>query len=1015
MSSITYTVGQLKKLFSNKYQIGNSVWNKLQDLKIIRPFRGSRGGVLVKARSRENEETKRRQRQISKNQPTTNNLSTMSVNCNKHVWRTMIVNCRSIKANNSDFLSTVDDFQPDCILGSESWLDHSIYNAEVFPINYNIYRRDRNIHGGGVFIAVSNDYISSNVTIQENNSEIVWAKVDLNSTKSLLLGNFYRPPDAEIETFEGLQKSVQQLTKSINNKHVILGGDFNLPDIDWNTKTVNPGGKNKQFSESVLDLMDDYSLEQVVQEPTIGKNILDLCFTNQPSLVNKVNIVSGISDHDIVIMDSSIKPKFNKKKSRKVYRFTDENIASVRRGLELLNTKFLKSNPHFNSVDKNWSFFKTSIQQVVEKYVPSKMTSTRYHLPWMDKNLKKLSSNKHKLYNRAKSTGKSEDWDKFKLVKHQCQKERRASHNQYVADLLKTSYEEKTSKKFWKYIKSRKTDNVEVQPLRSEGKLHSDDKDKAEILNKQFKSVFTKDSESFKEQSLHKPQFPKIKEIHICEKGVTKLLKELKVNSASGPDDISNRILKHSAEELSPVLTFIFRQSLTNGILPSDWLKANVVPMYKKSDKQQAENYRPVSLTSVCCKIMEHVLCKHLRNHLDRCNILTKFQHGFRRHHSCETQLLITLDDILKNYDQKHQLDIIILDFSKAFDKVSHNLLLTKLYSMGVSGAVHKWISAFLHNRTQRVVVNGVFSDDAPVSSGVPQGSVLGPLLFLCYINDLPNCVKSQVRLFADDSLLYRTINSVHDAVQLQEDLTALEVWANTWKMHFNPTKCYLMRYCRSRTPIITPYILRNHKLAEHVTNPYLGVLLSNDAKWSKHISAICNQANATLGFLRRNLYNCPKDLKKLAYIALVRSKLEYASCVWNPYLVKDITLLEKIQRRSVRFICHNYDWSTSVTDMLRDLELETLEERRSTTSICMFFKIINNEVAISQNEHLERSSSSTRRSHKLQYKHFATSTEAYKNSFFPRSVPIWNKLNSNLISCDKSENFKQALSKYQS
>ena len=380
----------------------------------------------------------------------------MSVNCNKHIWRTMIVNCRSIKANNCDFLSTVDDFQPDCILGSESWLDHSIYNAEVFPMNYNIYRRDRNIHGGGVFIAVSNVYISSNVTIQENNSEIIWAKVDLNSTKSLLLGNFYRPPDSKIETFEGLQQSVQQLTKSINNKHVILGGDFNLPNIDWNTKTVNPGGKNKQFCDSVLDLMDDYSLEQVVQEPTRGKNILDLCFTNQPSLVNKVNIVSGISDHDIVIMDSSIKPKFNKKKSRKVYRFTDENIASVRRGLELFNTKFLKSNPHLNSVDKNWSFFKTSIQEVVEKYVPSKMTSTRYHLPWMDKNLKKLSSKKHKLYNRAKATGKSEDWDKFKLVKHQCQKEQRASHNQYVADLLKTSYEEKASKKFWKYIKTQK-------------------------------------------------------------------------------------------------------------------------------------------------------------------------------------------------------------------------------------------------------------------------------------------------------------------------------------------------------------------------------------------------------------------------------------------------------------------------------------------------------------------------------------------------------------------------------
>ena len=223
------------------------------------------------------------------------------------------------------------------------------------------------------------------------------------------------------------------------------------------------------------------------------------------------------------------------------------------------------------------------------------------------------------------------------------------------------------------------------------------------------------------------------------------------VHTSSPPSHQANRVLKQYAEELSPVLTFIFRQSLANGELPEDWLKANVAPIYKKSDKHVAENYRPVSLTTVCCKVMEHVISKHIRNHLVKHNILTKFQHGFRYKHSCETQLIITVDDIFKHYDKKKQIDVIILDFSKAFDKVSHSLLLSKLHGMGITGSVQKWISAFLTNRTQKVVVNGEFSSEAPVTSGVPQGSLLGPLLFLCYINDLPDCIKSQVRLFADD------------------------------------------------------------------------------------------------------------------------------------------------------------------------------------------------------------------------------------------------------------------------
>ena len=378
-----------------------------------------------------------------------------------------------------------------------------------------------------------------------------------------------------------------------------------------------------------------------------------------------------------------------------------------------------------------------------------------------------------------------------------------------------------------------------------------------------------------------------------------------------------------------------------------------------------------MSLTSVCCKVLEHVICKHIRNHLDKYNIITNLQHGFRSKHSCESQLLITADDILKQFDRKRsQIDVIILDFSKAFDKVSHKLLISKLNQMGITGNIQQWIHAFLSNRTQKVVVNGEFSTSAPVTSGVPQGTVLGPLLFLCYINDLPNCVCSQVRLFADDCLLYRSVKTVSDAAILQTDLTALEHWASKWKMHFNPIKCYVMRYSRVKTPIGTPYTLCNHVLEVHTTNPYLGVLLSDDGKWGPHINAICNKANSTLGFLRRNLYNCPQQLKDTAYKALVRSKLEYASSVWSPHLAKDIKLLERIQHRAARFVCRNYDWNNSVTDMLKNLKWDTLEQRRIDNSLFMLFKIVNKDISIDINEHLARSYTKGRKMNNIQFRH---------------------------------------------
>ena len=234
-----------------------------------------------------------------------------------------------------------------------------------------------------------------------------------------------------------------------------------------------------------------------------------------------------------------------------------------------------------------------------------------------------------------------------------------------------------------------------------------------------------------------------IPDITIGEDGVRKLISNIQTAKAPGPDAIPNMVLKECSAQLAPGISLIFQRSLDTAILPSDWLHANIAPVFKKGDRHLPENYRPVSLTSVLSKILKHIVCKHMLNHFDRHKILTDLNHGFRAGYSCETQLATTIEDLSTNLDRGLQTDIIILDFSKAFDTVPHSELLHKLDAYGIRGKLHTWIQTFLCNRLMTVVVEGEHSRALPVESGVPQGTVLGPLLFLCHVNDMPDAVKS--------------------------------------------------------------------------------------------------------------------------------------------------------------------------------------------------------------------------------------------------------------------------------
>ena len=380
--------------------------------------------------------------------------------------------------------------------------------------------------------------------------------------------------------------------------------------------------------------------------------------------------------------------------------------------------------------------------------------------------------------------------------------------------------------------------------------------------------------------------------------------------------------------------------------------------------------------------------------HYDQNKILTDNQHGFRKRRSCETQLIATVHEIVKGMADGTQVDVVLLDFSKAFDKVPHERLLRKLDFYGIRGTTLEWIGNFLKGRNQRVVLEGAHSEMAEVLSGVPQGTVLGPLLFLTYINDLPEVIKhSSTKLFADDSGVLKKIKNKKDQEKLQEDLRALEQWESDWLMEFNPSKCSVMNMReQKKDPLLFDYKLHGQVLEKTRTNKYLGVHLSNTMEWTTHIEHTAAKGHRTVGFLRRNFSSCSTEAKAATYTTMVRPILEYASVVWDPTLKKDIDQLEKVQRVAARYAKNNYRREPgTVTSILSELAWQPLEERRMSARLQMLFKIHTGLVDLDNNAFYRQADSRTRGNRLFQER--TESLPQLHSSFFPRTLREWNKL----------------------
>lgn len=531
--------------------------------------------------------------------------------------------------------------------------------------------------------------------------------------------------------------------------------------------------------------------------------------------------------------------------------------------------------------------------------------------------------------------------------------------------------------------------------------------EKAEALNEFFSSVFTdenldnipEEEESFTGTNLIS--------FEISPEAVLKKLNELNPGKSPGPDGWHPVFLKSIADLIAEPLAILFQKSLNEGILPSQWLKACITAIYKKGDKGLPGNYRPVSITSIICKIMESLVRDKMVEHMCENSLFSKYQHGFVPLLNCMTNLLTCMEkwsEILENNDA---VDVLYTDFAKAFDRVPHKRLLMKLKGVGITGNVLNWIKGFLSNRLQCVRVEDQCSSWKPVKSGVPQGSVLGPILFVIFINDMPEAVKSMCLLFADDAKLFRNVNLRDDTdiKILQTDVDSLTTWSRKWQLAFNVDKCKVLHL--GRTNPYNKYKMAERYLEQVEEEKDLGVLVDNELKFHKQAAVASKTANSRLGLIKKSFAMLDMTSLPLLYTSLVRPHLEYGNVIWGPFYSEDRKSVERIQRRATKLVSELSNLSYG--QRLRQLNLPSMHHRRRRGDMIMTYKIMTGKVNMTPTE-IFRLSNNSYRSHqyKLAKKKCTKSTSL--NAFSNRVVSDWNALPRDVVSAKTTNEFKNKL-----
>ena len=679
---------------------------------------------------------------------------------------------------------------------------------------------------------------------------------------------------------------------------VLIAGDFNFPNINWNN-----GTSTDHQGEVFLQVMNNAYLVQHVDQPTRIKNdqkrnILDLVLTKNIDDIQHIDYCSalGLSDHLLLKILTSIPNNTQQNKVTSKFDFNKGNYTDFNIFIQDENWEFLNN----TDVEEGWSILKDKVLCGMNKFLPkTKRNNGKPKPPWMSNEIKKSIKNKYKLFKRFLESKNSYHYKQYIEKRNEVSKQLKhlkKEQERKIANECKIN-----PKAFWQFVNSKRKCKIGISALKKEdGTYTNSDREKAEVLDNLFSSVFTNENHNDLPNTIPGEKSGNIflSDIIITEKAVLDKLNNLNTTKTPGSDKLHPRVLKELSKSLSKPLTYLFNKSIIDGKLPTDWKSANVSAIFKKGEKSDANNYRPVSLTSIICKVLESIIRDIMQDFLENLCLYSPCQHGFRKNRSCTSQLLEVVEDFTSYLDNNETFDVIYLDFRKAFDSVPHKRLLNKLKSYGITGKVHTWIESFLTNRTQKVIVGEGESKSSPVISGIPQGSILGPILFTIYINDLPDCISGPCKIFADDTKLYNYSNNSH---HLQEDLERVEEWSHKWQLHFNISKCKCLYYGKNNPN--NRYYLENQPIANCSQEKDLGVTFDTEINFKKHITNITKKANQMLGIIKRNFSFINKDIFIKLYKSLVRPHLEYGQCIWSPYLIHCKKEIEKVQRRATKIV----------------------------------------------------------------------------------------------------------------
>jgi hypothetical protein len=899
------------------------------------------------------------------------------------------------------------DHKPALIGITESWCYEEVLDSELEIANYALYRGDRcqgRRRGGGSLLYARNDFRShciNNVAgVFKGFTEAAGCVLESYPSRRHLVLCVYRPPEIEQAENDRLNDLIANCG-SHGFTDVLLFGDFNYPRMDW--KSAVWPARYDCFMDAVMDA----SLTQHVTLPTHrAGNVLDLVFTSEEYAVKDVSINRGLakSDHFGVYF------KYDLRGVGKVSSSGCKWKNFGRADFVGMNAFFAENLQYedWSSTLEAWDAIKGSIEEACNAFVPILSRRSQSKPAWADSVAWKAMKRQENAFRWFKRSGTGRALDGYTIASDIAASAIRCSVKKF--ELLLAENIKSDSKSFWKYINSKRRSKPSPGPLlKPDGSATESDLECANEFNSAFARIFKPDDNA----AIAQPPTPcssSFDEVDVSTEVISTHIRKLKRSSSPGPDKIMNILLINCCESLAAPLSKLFRLSLDEGVVPGDWKEALVVPIHKSGPRSDAFNFRPVSLTSSPCKLLESVICTQLICYLEENKLLNDSQHGFRSGRSCESQLVEFLNSVTACVDSGDFVDVVYADVRKAFDTVPHRKMLAKIQNtFGVQGKPLRWFERFLRGRSQSVVVNGMISDPVEVPSGVPQGSVCGPILFLMYVDDIDDSMSSRVLKFADDTKSVRRLHRSCPELgteDLQADLDSMALWADTWGLEFNVAKFTSLHFGRGNPHHV--YSINGEQIPQHSCQKDLGVVINESLGSEEQCTAAAKKANKVMGLIKRSFICLTPEIFLPLYISLVRPHLEYAITAWAPHYARDIKLLERVQARSTKAVFGLRE--LSYEERMRSLGIQSLATRRIRSDLIMTYKITHGAVKVPMDSVFSYSGSFTR-GNSLKLKPVLWPKRDVRKYFFGnRVINMWNKLPDEVVTAPTLAQFKRNL-----